>query len=65
VLSSIQKSVIELISADNLITIDALAATIGVSKSAIEKNIRKLKEAGLLERKNGDRCGYWEIVIKL
>jgi predicted HTH transcriptional regulator len=65
VLSLTQKRIIELISADTLITIDALAAAIGVSKSAVEKNIRKLKEAGILERKNGDRGGYWEIVCNL
>ena len=44
-----------------MITINALAAAIGVSTSAIEKNIRQLKDAGVLERKNGDRGGHWDL----
>jgi len=60
-LSANKKRIIEHISANNTITIESLAAAIGVSKSAIEKNIRQLKKAGCLERKNGDRGGYWKI----
>jgi DNA-binding IscR family transcriptional regulator len=46
-----------------MITIDNLATTIGVSTSTIEKNIKQLKNTGFLERKNGDKGGYWEIKI--
>ena len=58
--SGTQKRILELIIADNRITIEALAAAINVSTSAIEKNIRQLKEAGKLKRINGDRGGHWE-----
>ena len=60
-LSVTKKRIIELISADSKITIEALVTAIGVSTSAIEKNIRQLKATGRLERKNGDRGGYWKI----
>ena len=53
----------ELIIADNLITIDGLAVAVNVSTSTIEKNIRQLKDAGKLKRKNGDRGGHWEVVV--
>jgi len=60
-LSLTKKRIIELISADSMITIDGLAKAIGISTSAIEKNIRQLKEANLLKRQNGDKGGYWEL----
>ncbi|MDR1939864.1 MAG: HTH domain-containing protein [Clostridiales bacterium] len=42
-------------------TSDALAKTIGLTSRAIEKNIRQLKEAGVIDRRGGDRGGYWVI----
>jgi len=39
-----------------------MALSIGLTTRAIEKNIKQLKDAGILERKNGDRGGYWEII---
>ena len=60
--SATKKHVIELISADCMTTIDNLATTIGVSTSTIEKNIKQLKDTGILKRKNGDKGGYWEII---
>jgi predicted HTH transcriptional regulator len=61
VLSTTKKRIIDLISTDCTITINNLATTIGVSTSTIEKNIKQLKNTGFLERKNGDKGGYWEI----
>ena len=61
--SATKNRILELIKADNTITIDALAAAVNVSTSTIEKNIRQLKDARKLERKNGDRGGHWEVVV--
>ena len=60
-LSATKKRIIELISADNTITAKGLSEAIGLTEKAIEKSIKQLKDAGILERKNGDRGGYWEI----
>ena len=59
-LSAIKKRIIELISADNMITVDAIAETVGASKSAIEKNIRQLRDAGIIKRCGSRKAGYWE-----
>ena len=57
-----KKRIIELISTNNQITAKALSETIGLTQKAIEKNIKQLKDSGFLERKNGDRGGYWKIL---
>ena len=40
-----------------------MAEAIGISTTAIDKNIEKLKGLGILVRVGPDRGGYWEIVI--
>ena len=41
-----------------------LAENVGLSKTAIDNNIEKLKELGILERVGSDRGGYWRIIHK-
>lgn len=43
------------------ITIQELSNKLGISTTAIENNIRKLKERGVLSRKGGRKAGHWEI----
>ncbi|MCK5081968.1 MAG: putative DNA binding domain-containing protein [Candidatus Omnitrophica bacterium] len=43
------------------ITIEQLAQIIQISGRAIKKNIRQLKEDGLLKRIGPDKGGYWEV----
>jgi ATP-dependent DNA helicase RecG len=50
---------LELIKANPYITIPELAAALNKSKSAIEKQIVKLKENQQLERIGADKGGYW------
>ena len=57
-----KKRILELISEDNSITAKALSEAVGITEKAIEKNIKQLKDTGLLVRKNGDRGGFWEII---
>ncbi len=40
-----------------------MAKKINITERAIEKNIQKLKEQNLLERRDGDRGGFWKILV--
>lgn len=44
------------------ITRKVLAETIGISQSAVQKHINRLKAEHIIIRHGGDRGGYWEIV---
>ena len=39
-----------------------MAKQVGISTTAIDNNIKTLKEKGLLERVGGRKEGYWQIV---
>ena len=43
-------------------TTQIMAEQINVSISTIEKNIAKLKKAGIIERVGSTKSGYWKIV---
>lgn len=43
------------------ITIRELSETINISTTAVENNIKKLQEKGLLERVGSDKGGHWEV----
>jgi ATP-dependent DNA helicase RecG len=60
--NAIQLRIIELIRADNTVTIEALSERLSVTPRSIERNIKQIKELGLIDRKGGDRGGYWEIL---
>ena len=44
------------------ITQKALAAALGKSERTIKTRMSTLQEKGLIQRKNGKRNGYWEIL---
>ena len=44
------------------ITMEMLAAKVGVSERYIEKIIKKLKEEKYLERIGSNKNGYWKIL---
>ncbi len=44
------------------ITASEMAVKIGISQRAVEAQIRKLKDAGIVQRKGPDKGGYWEVV---
>jgi ATP-dependent DNA helicase RecG len=56
-----EKKVIELIRKNPQITIDKLAEKLNISTTAVENNIRKLKQKKVLKR-IGYRGGYWEVM---
>lgn len=59
------QKIIDLVISDPSITAEAMSAKIGVSKRAVEKNIKELRERGILIHKGSDKAGYWRIIVKL
>jgi len=57
-----QLKIIIVMSAKKEITIKELSSELEISTTAIENNIKKLKEAKLLKRIGGDKEGTWEIL---
>lgn len=64
-LNETQKQIIAMINQNAKITIDELASAIGITRRNIEKNIKILKEDGILLRVGGKKEGHWEIADHL
>ena len=60
-LKSSQK-ILELISTSPSITISEIADHLGITKRGVDKNIKKLKEKGIIRRVGPDKGGYWEVM---
>ena len=59
------EKIIELINADPQITAPKIAIELGISTRGVEKNLRQLREAGILRRIGSPTFGgYWEITTK-
>ena len=63
-LNNSQYQILIQIHKNNHISKSKLLTLVGISKTAIDKNINKLKELGILERIGGDRGGYWKVIKK-
>ena len=61
--SKTAQKIIDLVISDPSITADNMAVKIGVTKRAIEKNIKSLRDMGLLVHEGSDKTGYWRIII--
>ena len=61
-LAESQKRILELTKENPYISKNELSKKIGISTTAIDKNITKLKKEGLLKRIGPDKGGHWEIV---
>ena len=57
-----QKKIIKLIKDNSAISKKELSHKIGISTTAIDKNISQLKKKGLLRRVGPDKGGHWEII---
>lgn len=42
-------------------TLDEIAATIGVTRRTVEKQVKKLKEAGIVVRVGSNKSGVWKV----
>jgi len=56
-----RERIITLIAANPQITSDAIASNLRITKRAVLKQIRRLKDDGLLRRIGSPRAGYWEV----
>ena len=61
--SKTAQKIIDLVISDPSITADNMANKIGVTKRAIEKNIKKLRDMGILVHEGSDKNGYWRIIV--
>jgi len=61
-LNQTQEQIIILINKNPKITIDDMASAIGITKRNIEKNIKILKDDGILLRIGGKKEGHWQII---
>ena len=59
-----QQKIVRLIVENPKISKREMAKEIGISSTAIDNNIKSLKEKGLVERRGSDRTGYWEVIIE-
>ena len=60
--SNSSEKILELIKQDSKISAAGIAMEIGISSRGVEKQIKKLREAGIIKRNGADKGGYWEIV---
>ena len=61
-INNTQQQILELIKADNNITIEVLAKKIGITTRTVERGIEQLKIRNYLIRQGGAHGGYWEII---
>ena len=55
--------IIEVISKDNYITQEEIASELNKTRNSIYRNIKALKEIGILERLGSKKNGYWKLNI--
>ena len=55
--------IIDIIKQNPHITAAEIAMEIDMSSRGVEKQIKKLREAGIIKRNGADFGGYWEIII--
>ena len=61
VVSDTQGTIIKMIETDNQITSSEMAKRLRLSVRAIEKNIKNLRDRGIIVRHGAARGGYWEV----
>ena len=59
--SDTQETIIKMIEADNQITSSEMAQNLRLSVRAIEKNIKSLRDRGIIVRHGAARGGDWEV----
>jgi predicted HTH transcriptional regulator len=56
-----QFKMLQLIEINNKITIIEMAKSLSISETAVENNMKKLREKGILSRIGSDKTGHWQI----
>lgn len=60
-LTDTQKRIVELLCSDKQLSAKKIAEQLGLGSRGVEKNIKKLKDYGLLVRHGSPKNGYWEV----
>jgi len=58
-----EAEILRILAENNNATSKQLSVIIGISTTAVENNIAKLKKKGILNRIGPDKGGYWEVLI--
>ena len=58
------EKILEAMSENGHITAKKLSEQLGISTTAIDAQIRKLKELGIVTRRGARKSGYWEVSFK-
>ena len=58
------QKIVDLMRENPSITIAELVLRLGLSRSGVNKQIAKLKAAGVIEREGSDKGGYWLVIDK-
>jgi ATP-dependent DNA helicase RecG len=61
-LSENERNILRLIYSNKRISISGMAKEVGISTTAVHKNLTKLKQKGILRRVGPDKGGHWEVV---
>ena len=64
-LNKTQIAIVKAMINDNSVTYDNLKDHIGVDRSTITRNIKVLKEKGVIRRVGEDKDGHWEVLIAI
>jgi ATP-dependent DNA helicase RecG len=62
-LAESQKKIVQLMINNPIVTINEMSEEIGISTTAIDKNITTLKRKGIVERVGSDSSGTWKVNI--
>ena len=57
-----QEKIMNILQVDKFATYDVIAKQLGVERTTVWRNIKKLQEVGRLRRIGGDNGGYWEVI---
>lgn len=56
-----QRKIVELVKANPKISKKEMSKSIGISTTAIDKHISRLRDKNILKRVGNNRSGYWEL----
>ncbi len=55
--------IIDMVIANPMITREKMADELGISLDGVKKQIKKLRERGILMHEGSDKSGYWRITV--
>ena len=58
-----QMEIVRIMKEEPVVSTSEMAKRLGVNRSALSKHIKRLKEAGLIERIGGDKGGKWVVKV--